>query len=246
MCRPRLLVTRPAERQEPFGERARALGFETVPFPCLANRIDEPVMLPEAALLSAADAVIFTSRVAVEAVAGVRPFPWPDVSVLAIGEATAAALATRGQPLARAPVAPFTSEALLASVQEELPWGGAVIVKGHGGRQWLGESLTHHGTVVIDVEVYRRERPTIDDDSRRHALLDPSPDIIAVTSDEVLRNLVALAGDAIGVLQPLPLVVNSDRCATLARSLGFDGDLRVAETAGDDGQISALARWLAS
>ena len=110
---PRLLVTRPAARQEPFAGRARALGVETIAFPCVEIRPEPGLALPSPAALAAFDAVLFTSRHAVEAVAARRPFPWPGVRALAIGAATAEALGRAGQTLARGPEAGASSEALV-------------------------------------------------------------------------------------------------------------------------------------
>ena len=87
--RPRLLVTRPTERQEPFGARARALGVEPVPFPCMEIVPDASAALPDAGMLRAEDLVLFTSRPAVEAFVARRPLPWPGTRLAAIGSATA-------------------------------------------------------------------------------------------------------------------------------------------------------------
>jgi len=244
MNAPRLLVTRPLERQEPFSTRARELGFDTVPFPCVRIVFDATAEMPSAEELEAADRVLFTSRSAVEAVAGRAPFPWTVASVVAIGRATAKALIDQGQTLAQAPVAPYTSEALLDRWKQSTAFEQIIVFKGRGGRTLLIDSLRQRGTVVTTVDLYRREHPCIDDAVRHGMLIKRRPDIIAVTSDEILENLVVLAGDALPALLPLPLVVNSDRCRTLARSCGFTGSIRVAVTAGDEGQLAALDDWL--
>jgi len=244
MNAPRLLVTRPIERQEPFSTRAGALGFDAVPFPCVRIVLDVAGELPSADARNTADRVLFTSHPAVEAVARQLPFPWVSASVVAIGRATAKALSDQGQSLVQAPVAPYTSEALLDTWKQSAAFERVIVFKGRGGRTVLIDSLRQRGTVVTAVDVYRRERPCISDAVRHGMLIKRRPDIIAVTSDEILENLVVLAGDALPALLPLPLVVNSDRCRTLARSCGFTGSIRVAVTAGDDGQLAALDDWL--
>ena len=243
-ARPRLLVTRPAARQEPFAGRARALGFETLAFPCV-----EIVPLPAFAppplpTLASYDAVLFVSRHAVEALVARGSPPWPGVRTLAIGEATGAALERAGQPLARAPVPPYTSEALIDALEREPPLGRLLVVRGRGGRRVLEARQRERGTRVETLEVYERRRPEPDERARRHALIERPPAILSVTSDEILDNLVALAGDALPALRPLPLVVNSERGAALARRRGFAGPLTVARPAGDEGQLAALGRWL--
>jgi len=69
-------------------------------------------------------------------------------------------------------------------------------------------------------------------------------DVICVTSDEILRNLMSLAGErfASGLLN-LPLICNSERCANLARSLGFKFPAMVASAPGDSGQLARLKEW---
>lgn len=241
---PRLLVTRPAARQEPFASRARALGVEPVAFTCLEIVPDPTFALPEPAALAAFDAVLFTSRHAVEAVAARRPFPWPGVAALAIGAATAEALAHAGQPLARGPTPAATSEALVAALAREAPLGSLLVVKGHGGRDLVETRQRERGTRVETLACYRRARPAPDERARRRALLEPPPDLISVTSDEVLDNLVALAGDALDALRARPLVVNSARARERARAHGFGAEIRVASPPGDAGQLAAVADWL--
>jgi len=242
--RPRLLVTRPADRQEPFGTRARALGVDTVAFPCLEIRPDPDARLPDASTLAGLDAVLFTSRPAVEAADRLRPLPWPGVAALAIGTATAEALTRAGQALRRAPVPPFTSEALLAVLEDAPPLARLLVVKGHGGRDVLERRLADRGSRVESVALYRRARPAADEHRRRRALVESPPDIVSSTSDEALRNLVILAADAHATLHRTPLIVNSARAAQGARSMGFGGELLIADPAGDAGQLEALAAWL--
>lgn len=244
MTAPRLLITRPLARQEPFATRARALGFEPIAFPCIEIRPDEGFELPEPAVLGASDAVVFTSAAAVEAAAARRPFPWPGAPARAIGPATAAALARAGQPLACPPVAPFDSDALADALEGADALEHVVIVTGHGGRRVLGERLAARGVRVTTLETYRRARPAADETLRRRALVERPPDIVSVSSDETLENLLTLAGDAWKALAKRPFVVNSARGAALARRLGVRGSVAVASPPGDDGQLAALARWL--
>ena len=239
--RPRLLVTRPAARQEPFAARARALGFETIAFPCLEIRPDAAFALPAPAALARYDAVLFTSRHAVETVVGRRPLPWPGTRLWAIGAATADALERAGQPPSRAPVPPYTSEALIAVLDAEPPPASLLVVTGHGGRELLAARQRERGGRVDVLPVYRRDRPAVVP-ARRRALRERAPDVISLTSDAVLENLVALAGPALPALLSRPLVVNSERCAGRARTLGFSGAIEVARPAGDAGQLDALAR----
>jgi len=244
MSPPRLLVTRPAARQQPFASRARELGVEPVAFPCVEIRPEPALALPSPEALAAFDAVLFTSRHAVEAVARLRPFPWPGVAAWAIGVATGAALARAGQPLARMPEDAATSEALVRALAREAPLGSLLVVKGRGGRELIASRQRERGTRVETLDGYRRARPVADERTRRRALVERVPDIVSVTSDEILDNFVELAGDALPALLPRPLILNSERGAARARAHGFTGPAIVASPPGDEGQLAALAAWL--
>ncbi len=69
------------------------------------------------------------------------------------------------------------------------------------------------------------------------------PDIISITSNESLDNLVILAGEFLPELLRIPLVVNSQRAADQAMRLGFLVTPLVASPPGDQGQIDAIRQW---
>lgn len=235
----RVLVTRALDRSAALVEGCRAIGLEPVLFPCLAiEGIDSPVPLhaPTTGL------AIFTSRNAVEHASRSSPLPWPGVKVFAIGPATATALESAGQGLAAAPVPPFTSESLIESSKGPMTCSASlpvVIVKGEGGRTTLETALHASGRQVSVREVYRRVTTRLTRDEIC-AALDPLPDIVCTSSDEVLANLLRLAEERADDLKSCPLVVNSERGAKVARALGFRDAIMVADAPGDDGQLRCL------
>jgi uroporphyrinogen-III synthase len=275
--RPKLLITRPIAQQEPFAGNCRDLGFDTVALPCIEiTPVDAALPMP---LINSAKLILFTSRNAVVAAHRLQPLPWPDARIEAIGNATADALTEFGQPLARPPAPPYTSEAFLdthkfstanaplhapldthksasRSVQDtHKPTAGIpdtqkpdtpqinhlLLIKGEGGRDLIERTIGFMGVQISVVPVYRRVRPAVDATTLDWASLD----IISVTSDEILCNLMALAGAKRSpLLKQLPLVVNSRRCAALAKELGFTDPAQVASPAGDAGQTLQLQTWL--
>lgn len=257
---PRVLVTRPAAQQVDFSARLVAAGFEPLPFPCLAIEA-VPADLGGRSLERFARAV-FTSANAVRFAHSRLPLPWP-IPVEAIGPATARALARAGQPTWREPVAPYDSDAWLGDLDHSLadpgtrdgrhaardavspdPRGRVLIVTGIGGRGSLQHGLEHRDLAHESIAVYRRCRPAPTAETCERLLVDARPDIVSITSDEGLRNLVSLAGPArLPRLLGLPLVVNSQRAAALAAAFGFETPVRVARPPGDDGQIAALEQW---
>ena len=93
--------------------------------------------------------------------------------------------------------------------------------------------------------MYRRHLPRADDATLFEAFITCAPDIVSVTSDAVLHNLMALASPHhADRLLSLPLVVNSARCASLAQQLGFEHPARIATPPGNAGQLQALREWL--
>ncbi len=241
----RVLLTRAADRLEVMIDGCEALGLRPVALPCLAIEwVDAEVDVAPGAL------AVFTSVYAVRGAARLRPFPWTGVRVLAIGAATAAALAGAGQPVLAPPVEPYTSEALLDWLVS--PTGasavrgdaGAVVVGGQGGRDAIVRGLAASGMETCALEVYRRVRPRPSRASVA-AALSPPPAVTCTTSDEGLDNLLAIAGAYAGALLERPLVVNGERGAAHARRRGFGADVLVARPAGDRGQLEALRRWSA-
>ena len=71
-----------------------------------------------------------------------------------------------------------------------------------------------------------------------------APDIISITSSEALQNLQTLAHNHWNELCKLPLIVNSERTAKQAQSMGFEQPAMIAVSAGDEGQLEQVKCWL--
>lgn len=240
---PRVLITRPAAQVDNFQSLCHDAGLNTVSLPCIEIQfLEASLRLDE---LQQSELVFFTSANAVEGARRVFSFPWSDVSVCAIGPATERALAKSGQPVVYPATAPYNSEALLERLKIDGMPRALTIIKGEGGREWLIDNLNQEGVRVTSIDVYRRTLPSIDDATRR-AIFEATPiDIISVTSDEVLKNLMQLAGEAYREqLLALPLICNSQRCAELAANMGFIRAARVAAQPEDAGQLALLHQWL--
>ncbi len=241
----KVLVTRAKHQQADFIERCHAAGMEPISLPCM------DILPVEFSLtqnnIDSADLVFFTSRNAVDFTHAHSPLPWVGKSVLAIGRATERILSRLGQPVAHPPVAPYTSEAFIEWYAQQAPATSAMLIKGVGGRKLLEAHFNDRAIPLNVVEVYKRVIPAVSDSERRRVFVDNAPDIISVTSDDVLRNLVNIAGPAFAnQLKATQLVVNSERNAALAVRLGFDYAAIVASPAGDEGQIAAVMEWMGS
>lgn len=236
-----ILNTRPAGQHLPFSNSLQALGFRVSHLPCLLIKCLPGNQLEQDPALNF-DIVLFTSANAVRFAHLQRPFPWNKVAVHAIGAATASALQSLDQPLSLVPQAPFNSEAYLAQLRHLKP-ARLLLIKGEGGRGLIDSELKAMGWQVSSIDLYRRELPDIDASLAAQVFCESPPDIISITSNESLSNLVTLAGDYLPVLLKLPLVVNSQRAIEQAMRLGFLQTPLVADPPGDQGQLDAIVQW---
>jgi len=244
MSKTRVLVTRPKHQQSLFLKRCDEAGLETVTLPCID-------ILPVECELNTndvqqSDLVLFTSRNAVEFAHAINPLPWKNASVYAIGRATERVLGNLGQDLVHPPVEPYSSEAFLEWYETQKPVKSVLIVKGMCGRDLIETQLHASGVNVVTKSVYKRVIPVVSDAERQRVFVDTPPHIISITSDDVLRNLVNIAGPAYAsVLHSTQLVVNSERCADMAVRLGFDHRAKIAYPPGDVGQMAAILDCIA-
>ena len=154
---------------------------------------------------------------------------WPAQAwAAATGPGTVAALRECGVPTERivAPAAAagqFDSEALWATVRG-WPWAARPVwlVRGNGGRDWLGGQLRDAGADVRVVQSYARAEPVLDDAERTllaQALAEPGRWIWMFSSSEAIDHLQALAPAAHwGAGRAL---ASHPRIAERARALGF-------------------------
>lgn len=237
-----VLITRPSGQHEQFSQACKALGFVVSHLPCLAiEGIANRSLRGD--IIAQANSVLFTSQNAVEHAHAQLPLPWAGVAIHAIGPATAKALRSKGQTLASEPNAPFNSDAFLTQISTHPP-ERLIIIKGQGGRTLISETLMLAGWHVHTLDVYKRRQPEISPVLVNDIFRTSVPDIVSVSSNETLSNLITLVGSNQASLLRLPLVVNSERCAVLAVQLGFQHRALIAQPVGDQGQLRQLKLWL--
>jgi uroporphyrinogen-III synthase len=239
---PTLLVVRPRAQAVAWVADLAALGVAARALPLIAILpAPEPARVAEAfaavAASSAQPVVVFVSPNAVHGFFDAAAMPgWPaHARAAATGPGTVAALRERGVPVDRI-VAPdaeapqFDSEALWSLVAT-WPWAGrpAWIVRGNGGRDWLGDQLRAAGADVRVVQSYGRAAPVLAPDERAlldAALAEPARWAWMFSSSEAIDNLQALAPHAHwGAGRAL---ASHPRIAERARSLGFGSVKTVA------------------
>ena len=243
----RVLVTRPLQQQREFNNLLQSHGAVPTSLPCLEIEFHAESSLTQLQQIESGQTIIFTSSNAVLAVHEVCPFPWPqtEITVLAIGPATARQLAILGQPVNVNPNPPYNSEALLELAELKKDQLNKVsIITGQGGRSFLAEKLANRTYQLEIISVYKRRKPHVTQNTLDAIFLKSGVDIVTITSNEALQNLVEFGGNAHRKqLLSLPLVVNSQRGARLAKDLCFQSHVLVAEEAGNSGQLAALKLW---
>lgn len=240
-----VLVTRPAHQAEGLCRLIESAGGRARRFPTL---VIAPIQGERAQALLAEhwDLVYFVSPNAVRcAHALVRGRqPWLHArQVAAVGDGTARALQATGRIADLVPSGRFESEELLAlPALARMDEQRVLIVRGEGGRGLMAETLRQRGARVSIAEVYRRSCPEVDP-SPLLARWSEQIDWVTVTSEQILRNLMAILGPAGRErLLVTPLVVIAERTADTARRLGFR-EIVLAERASDEAILAALCRY---
>ncbi len=251
----RVLVTRPEKQSKALLLQLEQAGYQAEHLPCIGirslsiqnNHVIQNGVRGGTFDLADFDMVVFTSSNAVESLHEQLTLPLKNGScaILAVGPATASALENRGLTLTESPQAPFNSEALLKSAtlcNRNLQ--NVLIIKGTGGRDFLQKTLEKQGLRVSILETYERYLPEISESRLDHVFLNSPVDIVTITSNETLKNLVLLAGEQYRrLLLRLPLAVSSPRAADLAKEIGFQNTIAIAEAPGDLGLVNAISNW---
>lgn len=243
----RVLVTRPAHQAARLCELIEQLGGTAVLFPVveildpedldslrkLADRLHEFAM----AIFISANAV----TKALQFVLPHRIFP-AHLKLAAVGARTAEALQQTVRPADIVPRSGFNSEALLALDEMNAVQGKRIVIfRGAGGRELLAETLRARGAYVEYVEVYRRAKPQGNSGTLVRALERGAIDVVTVTSNEGLCNLVeCMSESGLASLRALPLVVIGARTAELAQALNFDHTPIIAHEACDEALVEAI------
>ncbi|WP_145543702.1 uroporphyrinogen-III synthase [Yersinia frederiksenii] len=246
-----ILVTRPSPSGEQLVSRLRALGRVAYHAPLIDFSPGDdlpklPALLQE---MQAGDLVFALSQNAIRYANPLlkrNNLSWPaQLSYYAIGRNTALALHTASRSHVTFPPTGETSEMLLSLPDlQKLSGKKALLLRGNGGRELLGESLAERGATVTFCECYQRS-PIFYDGSEQSAHWQRSGvDILVVTSGEMLQQIYTLVPDYYrsSWLLRCRLVVVSDRLAALAAQMGWS-DIQIAENADNDALIRALQEF---
>jgi uroporphyrinogen-III synthase len=247
----RVLVTRPRDQAENLARLIEGQGGEAIRFPVIeiAESQDTSKLRAIIDRLEDFSLAIFISPNAVRrgmhlinSRRGALP---PNLRVACVGSGSARELSLLGIRNVLVPGENFDSEALLElSDLQQVEGQKIVIFRGAGGRELLANTLKARGATVEYAECYRRVRPHADFAPLLRRWERGEVDIVCITSEEGLRNLYAMSGQAGRVLLlQTPIIVVSPLQATLCRALGFKNEVRMAARASDVSMLDAIIAW---
>jgi uroporphyrinogen-III synthase len=224
----RVLITRSQPGAAKLAEALVQAGFESIQYPVLEIRVLDPAIPRQTlAQLDRFDLVIFVSVHAVEVgialIDETRRQRPRDLTWIAIGAATAAALARHGVD----GVVPDdeSSEGILALPETRAISGVRVlIVAGRGGRTELGTGLAQRGASVERIELYERSAVAPGGTPIPH----DGVGVVVVSSADGARAFAALWRSVRGDFD-VPVIAPSLRVANVLRDLAFT---TVVESAG--------------
>lgn len=256
----RVLNTRPVHQANALSNALKALGAQVLSLPAieikaieqsLDTRLEKASQAGWMTRLHGFDYVIFISPNAVEYGTALilAQGNIPDkLMLVTIGKASADKLfQCTGRKPDIFPVEDFSSEALLALPamhQQTVTGKHILIIRGHGGREYLADTLRQRGANVEYAEVYQRCLPQVDSITLENIWGFDPPHIVTITSAEGLKNLLQLSGPRYRhLLLNTPLVVVRQSMVPLARDLGFINDILVAGKASNQALIDAVIQW---
>jgi uroporphyrinogen-III synthase len=242
--RPRVLVTRDAERAGPLVDALRARGLDPVHVPTISVEPGRPGGPLDDAVPAAGSYawVVVTSPAGADALGAAAARRGADLAsarIASVGAATTAAVERAG---GHASFVPGVATATVLA--EELPVSAGdrvLLVRGNLADERLGRRLRSRGAAVDEVVAYRTvEAPATSAEVLRTALRAGLAGLV-FTSGSTVRGLLALldAPDRIAVLD-LPAFCIGPSTASVARGAGFSIVHEAA--APDPGTLAGLVR----
>jgi uroporphyrinogen-III synthase len=238
----KVLLTRPQGRNQSMEDALRQRGIAFMTTPLLAV---EPLHDAQGlTYFRNAEIVIFISTNAVE-FANQLVGDWPTAKhYLAVGDATCQALNDLGVEVQSAPAELQQTEGLLTLPllqPEQVKQRNILIIRGQGGREDLGDTLSQRGAQLSYWEVYRRVCPAYDVQQLLQSWQKFGIDTILLTSGDILKNLLKLLPkEYFPWLQACHIIVPSIRVERQALAAGLS-HVTNACAANSQAMLNALA-----
>jgi uroporphyrinogen-III synthase len=247
-----VLVTRPELQAMPLCRLLESQGASTLRLPAVEIKAlgDRRALAAQLGALESFDLILFTSANAVR-FGGSFLDQKRDLTLAAIGPATARALNQAGYRVAVQPVGTTDSEGLLLHPRlEHLSGHRILMIKGTDGRQLLQQELTRRGATVVEVNVYERT-PAIPAAAR---LAEIYENFVAGKVQVITATSLSLGGALLDMATPqlrsefeqVHWLVPGERIALGLRARGLTAPVLQCDSAEDQDLVAALIRWRSS
>lgn len=222
----RVLNTRPLEQGLSLNQAIEQAGGHAIHCPALVIEASDQSWLSLQPVLTEVKQAIFISANAVNyyfTALTNRQVIWPStIQVIAVGQATAAALKKWGIQTVTTPEIADSEHLLALPSLQTISEEKILLIKGEGGRPLLEETLLSRGAELVVLAVYQRNPPLFAQDEIHSLWHNDAVDIILFTSQQAMQNIFALCSeDAQTWLCTKPCLVVSERLAKAASLLGI-------------------------
>ncbi len=241
-----VVVTRPLSQAQQLLETLESHLATTVHFPVIAIHQTENITAVQQQFNNLANfqIVIFISANAAHyAITLAKEFDitFDNCKLAAVGPATKRALENHGYEVDIIPQIDFNSEALLAdSSFKSIAGQSILIVRGHGGREYLRDTLESRGAHVEYAEVYQRKLPK----NRNSINLNELPinsSFVLLYSIESAQNLWSLCRpEEHEWLKRVTFIIASERIAKATTRVEYVNNSIIAENPSDQAMLAAL------
>jgi len=230
-----VMVSRSGSSGELLTNQLQANGFSAWHIPTL-KIIAEDILLPvedfQQAIFLSPNAVKFSvekSQTLIDIL--------PD-QLIAVGQGTANCLISAGFDQVTVPKQ-FNSEGLLQLAQlQDVKGQQLLIVKGRGGRELLGKTLTERGAICHYLDVYGRVTEEIDANLWKDFIVKAKQNLITAASVDSIKALHCNLGKNYDYSK-LILVAASQRIKESAMQYGYK-KIIVADSASNDAMMTAI------
>ena len=246
----KILSCRPKEQAEKLANIMQAHGFESIVFPTVEIQpidvIQKFIPLSKIAIQQADIILIQSPSVLTYLDSTSFAMLAASNAIYAMGAGTQEALRGKNIPSRWVAHHGAASEHILSqSPISELPENSKILLlTGEGGRSVLEPELSQKGFMCERINTYKRTIP-IYTQQQINNILAQAPDVILVTSVDILKNLLVIFKDNVNNIKNLPLLVISPRIQNAAVELDWQGEILLADSAGSEAILKKLKDYYA-
>lgn len=222
----RVLNTRPLHQAQALNEQIRLAGGCALSCPTIAITASHSKWVEELPDLADVKQAIFTSANAVNYFFDElkhRQITWPtSIHIIAIGEGTRSALLSYDKKVDSLPIESHSEGIVNLPTLQAVADQSILLIKGKDGRNVIRQTLLKRKAHIIELAVYERTLPIVNQEKLLNWWKDDHIDIILFTSQAAMENLFSLFDPQTHAwLKQKPCLVISERLIGIAQQLGM-------------------------